>query len=264
MDHQEKYIRQIELPEIGVAGQERLRQAGVLVIGAGGLGCSALQYLASTGVGTLGIVDFDTIALSNLHRQILYTIQDVGAPKVTVAKKRLAQLNPECVINTYNTLLSSKNAQEIIQDYDLIIDATDMIPVRYIINDSCLELNKPFIYGAIYKYQGQVAVFNHQNGPTYRCLFPDPPKEKIQNCDQRGVLPVLPGIIGLMQATEAIKIITGLGTSLGGHLGLFDIATMQWERIKIKRKQPYKKSEVTELDRASLISSNYEQYKQKQ
>lgn len=238
MDSTDKYIRQIELPEIGLVGQKRLRQARVLVVGAGGLGCSALQYLASTGVGTLGIVDFDTIALSNLHRQILYTIEDVGAPKVTVAKRQLAKLNPECVINTYNSLLTSKNAQEIIRNYDLIIDATDMIPARYMINDACLELNKPFIYGAIYKYQGQVAVFNYKQGPTYRCLFPDPPKEKIQNCDQRGVLPVLPGIIGLMQATEAIKIIIGFGTTLSGYVGLFDLASMQWERIKIIKRAP--------------------------
>ena len=237
MDSQDKYIRQIELSEIGLVGQKRLEQARVLVVGAGGLGCSALQYLASTGVGTLGIVDFDTIAFSNLHRQILYTIKDVGAPKVTVAKRQLAQLNPECVINTYNSLLTSKNAPEIIRDYDLIIDATDMIPARYLINDICLELNKPFIYGAIYKYQGQVAVFNYKDGPSYRCLFPDPPKEKIQNCDQRGVLPVLPGIIGLMQATEAIKIIIGFGTTLSGYVGLFDLASMQWERIKIKKRE---------------------------
>jgi molybdopterin/thiamine biosynthesis adenylyltransferase len=238
VEQQDRYIRQIELPEIGTEGQSRLRNSRVLVIGAGGLGCSALQYLTTSGIGTIGIVDFDNVSLSNLHRQLLYTQEDIGAPKVTVAKIRLEQLNPDCTIHTYNALLTKKNAQGIIDNYDIIIDATDMIPARYLINDVCVAKNKPFVYGAIYKYQGQVAVFNHNGGPTYRCLFPEPGKDKIQNCDQRGVLPVLPGIIGLIQATETIKIITGLGTSLSGYLGLLDIATMQWERMRLKRKCP--------------------------
>ena len=232
-EYKEKYIRQIELPEIGTLGQERIFNSKVLVVGAGGLGCSALQYLTSMGVGTIGIVDFDRVSLSNLHRQILYSADDVGESKVNTAKKALHKLNPECIIYTYDVLLSKKNAASTISEYDLVIDATDMITARYLINDTCVALNKPFIYGAIYKYQGQVAVFNYNNGPTYRCLFPDEPKEQIQNCDQRGVLALLPGIIGLMQASEAIKLITGLGQPLSGVVGLFDMATMQWDRIKI-------------------------------
>ena len=239
-EDQEKYIRQIELPEIGTLGQERIFNSKVLVVGAGGLGCPALQYLTSMGVGTIGIADFDRVSLSNLHRQILYSADDLDESKVDMAKKALYKLNPKCVINTHDVLLSKKNAATIISGYDLVIDATDMIPARYLINDTCVALNKPFIYGAIYKYQGQVAVFNYQNGPTYRCLFPDEPKEKIQNCDQRGVLAVLPGIIGLMQASEAIKLITGFGEPLSGFVGLFDLANMQWDRIKISKKSTKK------------------------
>jgi molybdopterin/thiamine biosynthesis adenylyltransferase len=241
VNNNEKYIRQIQLPEIGYQGQEKLGAAKVLVIGAGGLGCPAMQYLVSSGIGTIGIVDFDRVAVSNLHRQILYSIDDVGALKVDIAKRQLEKLNPNCIIQKYDTMLSTENSMALIKDYDIIIDATDMISARYLINDTCLELQKPFVYGAVYKYQGQVAVFNLDNGPTYRCLFPNPPVSKIEDCNESGILPVLPGIIGLMQATETIKIITGLGNPLSGVVGLFDIKTMQWERITLSRKQPIKK-----------------------
>ncbi|WKV12439.1 HesA/MoeB/ThiF family protein [Marivirga harenae] len=233
----ERYIRQILLPEIGIEGQEKISTAKVLVVGAGGLGCPAMQYLASSGVGTIGIVDFDKVSASNLHRQILYSIDDIGVPKVDVAKRQLERINPNCIIKKYDVMLSTENAKTIINDYDIIIDATDMISSRYLINDTCLEMQKPFVYGAVYKYQGQVSVFNLNNGPTYRCLFPNPPISKIKDCNESGILPVLPGIIGLMQATETIKIITGLGNPLSGTVGLFDIKTMQWEHIKLSRKQ---------------------------
>jgi len=237
LENKEQYIRQIQLPEIGDRGQEKLFNAKVLVVGAGGLGCPALQYLVATGIGTIGIVDFDIVSLSNLHRQILYSREDIGELKVNVAKKQLAKINPNCKIMTYDAMLSAKNAATIIREYDIIIDATDMIPARYLINDTCIQLDKPFVYGAVYKYQGQVAVFNFENGPTYRCLFPDVPTSKIENCNDRGILPVLPGIIGLMQATETIKIITGLGKPLSGVVGIFDVKTMEWERISLFRKQ---------------------------
>ena len=241
MNNNERYIRQIILPEIGVEGQEKLASARVLVVGAGGLGCPAMQYLVSSGIGTIGIIDFDTVSVSNLHRQVLYSEEDIGSPKVDIAKRQLEKVNPNCNITTYHKILSSQNAAAIIGDYDIVIDATDMISSRYLINDTCLAMQKPFVYGAVYKYQGQVAVFNLDNGPTYRCLFPNPPVAKIEDCNGSGILPVLPGIIGLMQATETIKIITGLGTPLSGVVGVFDIKTMQWERIELSKKQTIKK-----------------------
>jgi len=213
----ERYQRQIILKEFGEAGQEKLLQSKVLVIGAGGLGCPALQYLAAAGTGTLGIVDDDVVSLSNLHRQVLYTTNDIGFPKAEKAKQILHQLNPEIDIVAYNQRLTTKNAFGIINSYDIIIDCTDNFSSRYMINDACVLLNKPFVFGAVSQFEGQVTIFNYQhaNGAgscNYRDLFPQPPKEgEVLNCAEAGVLGVLPGIIGAMQANETIKLITGIG-----------------------------------------------------
>lgn len=236
-----RYHRQILLPEIGPEGQKKINQARVLVVGAGGLGCPALQYLVGAGIGTIGIIDHDKVSLSNLHRQILFTTDDVGENKATTAQKRL-QLNNELVkITAYPESLNPNNALDLISDYHLILDCTDNIPTRYLINDACLLLNKPFIYGAIHQFEGQIAVFNHEDGPNYRDLFPTPPSGKsIPTCNQIGVLGVLPGIIGLYQATEALKIILNMGQILSGTLLSFNALTMQSYQIDIpKRKTAY-------------------------
>lgn len=219
----ERYQRQMILKEFGIAAQEKLLHSKVLVIGAGGLGCPALQYLAAAGIGTIGIVDDDIVALSNLHRQVLYNMNDIGLPKVLVAAEKLQQLNNEINIIPYNLRLTNQNALDIISEHDLIIDGTDNFSTRYMINDACVLLNKPFVYGAISTFEGQVALFNvnHNNkrGVHYRDLFPNPPKnDEVLNCAEAGVLGVLPGVIGTMQATETIKFITGIGKTLADKL----------------------------------------------
>lgn len=220
-----RYKRHILLPEIGIEGQEKLKKAKVLVIGAGGLGCPALQYLTAAGVGTIGIVDNDIIDESNLQRQILYTTEDVGKSKVETAKQRLSQLNPYTEFKAYNIRLISENALGIIENFDLVIDGSDNFSTRYLVNDACVIMKKPLVFGSIYKFEGQVSVFNFKNGPTYRCLFPDPPTDS-QSCSEIGVIGVLPGIIGSLQANEAIKIITEIGQVLSGKLLVFDALTM--------------------------------------
>jgi adenylyltransferase/sulfurtransferase len=216
----ERYQRQILLKEFGVAAQEKLLQAKVLVVGAGGLGCPVLQYLAAAGVGTIGIVDDDVVSLNNLHRQVLFSVDDIGLPKAEVAAKKLRALNDEINIHVYNERLDTQNALSIIGEYDIVLDGTDNFSSRYMINDVCVFLNKPLIYGAISKFEGQVAVFNVKNETTarainYRDLFPSPPKDdEVLNCADAGVLGVLPGIIGTMMANETIKLITGIGKPL--------------------------------------------------
>ena len=220
----ERYQRQLILKGFGERGQQKLLAAKVLVIGAGGLGCPALQYLVAAGVGNIGIVDDDTVALSNLHRQVLYTTQDIGFPKVTKSKERLQQLNPSVNITGYNERLTPQNALAIIEAYDIIIDGTDNFASRYMINDACVLLNKPLVYGAVSKFEGQVAIFNNASKKgtkpvNYRDLFPVPPKNgEVLNCAEAGVLGVLPGIIGTMQASETIKLITGIGEPLVNSL----------------------------------------------
>lgn len=217
------YQRQLSLPELGSEGQQKLRDARVLVIGAGGLGCPALTYLAAVGVGTLGIADFDRVEISNLHRQILFTVADVGRLKVEAAAEHLQFLNPYINITTYQEGLNRDNALAIAADYDLVVDGSDNFPTRYLVNDTCVLLDKPLVFGSIYKFEGQVSVFNYRGGPTYRCLYPTPPGEgEVPNCAEVGVLGVLPGIIGSLQAVEAIKIITGLGEVLAGKILLYD------------------------------------------
>lgn len=226
-----RYNRQTILPEIGDEGQEKLKKARVLVIGAGGLGCPVLQYLSTAGVGTIGIVDFDTIEIHNLHRQILYTEDHVGLPKASIAKKVLEKLNPLISIIAFEEKLTIENASLLIKDFDIIIDGSDNFKTRYLVNDICVDLDKTLVYGSILKFEGQIAVFNHNGSKNLRDLFPEMPDPKdVPNCNLNGVLGTLPGIIGNMMAHETIKLITGLPT-LKNELILFD--TLNWSFTKL-------------------------------
>lgn len=227
-----RYSRQMQLPEIGELGQLKIKQARVLVIGAGGLGCPILQYLAAVGVGNIGIVDFDKVELHNLHRQILYTENNIGQLKSTSAKTILENLNPHITIQTFEEKLSETNANEIIKNFDFIVDGTDNFTTRYIINDACVKINKPLIYGSIFKFEGQVAVFNHKNSKNLRDIFPEPPNpEDVPNCSLNGVLGTLPGIIGTMMAQETLKLILELPT-LNNELLLFDTLNLNFTKLK--------------------------------
>lgn len=236
-----RYSRHLLLPEIGVTGQEKLKNARVLVVGAGGLGCPVLLYLTAAGVGEIGIIDFDRIDESNLQRQILYTVEDIGKFKSEVSGDKLARQNPYVRFTIYTGQLNNKNALEIIGNFDIVVDGTDNFPTRYLVSDACTILDKPLIYGSIHRFEGQVSVFNSTNkngikGPTYRCLFPVPPtSESSPNCSAIGVLGVLPGIIGTMQANETIKLITGAGETLSGKLLLINALTMNFDMIEIQR-----------------------------
>lgn len=229
-----RYSRQLLLPGFGVEAQQKLQQARVLVIGAGGLGVPALQYLAGMGIGTIGIADGDVIMLSNLHRQVLYANDDVGKLKVKVAAQKLAALNPSINVITYQTAMTVSNALNVIAAYDVVIDATDNFAARYLINDACVLLDKPFVYGAVHQYEGQVSVFNFQQGPTYRCLYPvQPSPHEIPDCNTAGVLGVVPGIVGCHQALEAVKMIAGIGTTLSGYVQVFDFLHNDQYKIKL-------------------------------
>lgn len=236
-----RYSRQILLSDVGLAGQEKLKKASVLVIGAGGLGSPALLYLAAAGVGRLGIIDFDVVDVSNLQRQVLFNSADVGKPKAETAAERIRALNPTVSTDVYIEPLTSVNALEILSKYDLILDGSDNLPTRYLVNDACVLLNKPLIYGAVFQFEGQVSVFNvpvtdGTRGPNYRDLFAEPPPpEFVPSCSEGGVLGVLPGIIGTMQASEAIKIITGIGRSLSGRLLLFDALDFSTRMVNIRK-----------------------------
>ncbi|MFD2203299.1 molybdopterin-synthase adenylyltransferase MoeB [Shivajiella indica] len=237
-----RYNRHIIIPEFGLEAQKKLKKAKVLVVGSGGLGSPMLLYLAAAGVGTIGIIDFDVVDDSNLHRQVLFGVNEVGKPKVEAAKWRLEQINPYINIVVHNAQLSSQNAMEIIKDYDLVADGTDNFPTRYLVNDACVLLNKPNVYASIFQFEGQVAVFNYTDkngvlGPNYRDLYPTPPPPGlVPNCAEGGVLGVLPGIIGSLQALEVIKVITGVGEPLSGKLYTFDALTFQSRTFSIKRK----------------------------
>ncbi len=236
-----RYSRHILLNEFGLEGQKKLKTAKVLVIGSGGLGSPVLLYLAAAGVGTLGIVDFDAVDESNLQRQVLFGISDIGKPKVDIAKARIQELNPHVEVITYHTQLTSQNALKIIKDYDVIADGTDNFPTRYLVNDACVFLNKPNIYASIFQFEGQVSVFNYTDengilGPNYRDLYPTPPPPGlVPSCAEGGVLGVLPGIIGSMQASEAIKVITGIGKPLSARLLLFDALNFETRIVKFNR-----------------------------
>jgi molybdopterin/thiamine biosynthesis adenylyltransferase/rhodanese-related sulfurtransferase len=214
-----RYSRQIILPEIGITGQEKLKNARVLMIGAGGLGCPVLQYLGAAGVGEVGIIDDDVVDVTNLHRQILYSSADIGKLKANVAKEKLGLLNPHIVITAYPKRFTSGNAESIFKNYDLVIDGSDNFETRYLVNDTCVGLNKVLVFGSIFKFEGHVSVFNYHDGPDYRDLFPEaPPSDEVPNCVEIGVLGVLPGIIGTYMASEAIKIICDIGETLSGKL----------------------------------------------
>src|SRR5471032_3549820 len=231
-----RYSRHLIMPEVGVEGQKKLKASKVLCIGAGGLGSPAAMYLAAAGVGTLGIVDFDTVDFSNLQRQILHGTPDVGRSKLASAKDRLNALNPNVKIETYETALTSQNALELFAPYDVILDGTDNFPTRYLVNDACVLLGKPNAYGSIFRFEGQASVFATKDGPCYRCLYPEPPPPGlVPSCAEGGVLGILPGIIGLIQATEAIKLILGIGETLVGRLMLYDALAMRFRELKLRR-----------------------------
>lgn len=260
--YHERYQRQLILKGFGEPGQQKLLQAKVLVVGAGGLGCPALQYLAAAGTGTIGIVDDDVVALSNLHRQVLYTVKDIGLSKAEIAAQVLLQLNPEIKITAYNERLTTHNALTIFNGFDIIIDGTDNFATRYMINDACVLLDKPLVYGAISRYEGQVAVFNcyTDNNPeavNYRDLFPQPPKEEeVLNCAEAGVLGVLPGIIGTMMANETIKLITGMGKSLINQLLTYNALTNQVYQLTLSAGKETR-SLIPE-DKAAFLQTDYE------
>lgn len=233
-----RYSRHIILSEIGQKGQEKLSTSKVLVVGAGGLGCPVLQYLTAAGIGVLGIIDHDLVSITNLQRQVLYGTSTLGQNKAVAAKKRLQDLNDTIKINAYPEKLTHNNAKELFQQYDIIVDGTDNFAVRYLINDTSVITKKPVVYGAIHKFEGQVSVFNYRNGPSYRCLFPTPPNtDEIPNCSEVGVLGVLPGIIGSIQATEVIKIILGLGSILSGKLLYYNALTAHSTLLTVHRSE---------------------------
>ena len=232
----ERYGRHLLIPEVGVGGQQKLLEAKVLIVGAGGLGCPAALYLAAAGVGTIGIVDHDTISLSNLHRQILYATPEVGLLKTDITARNLKIRNPDINIQTYPLKLTCDNITEIFQNYEFVIDGTDNFTARYLVNDACLLLGKVNIYGSIYRWEGQSSVFGAKDGPCYRCLFPNPPSpDQIPSCAEAGVFGVLPGIIGLIQASETIKLILDTGDSLVGRLLIFNALAMKWTEIQINK-----------------------------
>ena len=231
-----RYARHLLLDEVGIEGQERLKNSAVLCVGAGGLGSPVLQYLAAAGVGRIGIVDHDTVELSNLQRQVLHGESVLGMSKVQSAEQRLHETNPHVEVHGFPVPLTSENALDILKEWDLIIDGTDNFPTRYLINDACELLNKPLIYGSIYKFEGQMSVFNVDGGPTYRDLFPTPPPPgAVPSCAEGGVLGVLPAVVGSIQATEALKVLLGIGTSLSGRLLLYNALSMQFQELKFSR-----------------------------
>lgn len=230
-----RYSRHLLLPEVGKEGQAKLSRAKVLVVGAGGLGCPTILYLAAAGIGTIGICEFDSIDLSNLQRQILYTSDEVGAPKLEKAAARAGSLNPLVDLKLHREKISADNVMKIVEQYDVIIDGTDNFTTRYLLNDACVFLHKPYVYGAIYRFEGQVSVFA-PSGPCYRCLYPEAPQgEAIPNCAEGGVLGVIAGVIGTLQTTEALKLVLGIGTSLCGRLQLFDALEGRFDFLNVKR-----------------------------
>jgi molybdopterin/thiamine biosynthesis adenylyltransferase/rhodanese-related sulfurtransferase len=231
-----RYGRHLIIPEVGMEGQRKLKAAKVLVIGTGGLGAPSSLYLAAAGVGTLGLVDFDTVDETNLHRQILFNEGDIGKSKVLAAKRRLLEANPNTSIKVYEERLTSQNALDLFRDYDVVVDGTDNFPTRYLTNDACVILGKPNVYASIFRFEGQATVFDARKGPCYRCLYPKPPPPGlVPSCAEGGVLGVLPGLVGLIQATETIKLIIGKGEPLIGRLLVFDALGMSFEELRIRK-----------------------------
>jgi len=231
-----RYSRHLIMPEVGMEGQLKLKQARVLCIGTGGLGAPLGLYLAAAGVGQLGLVDFDVVDFTNLQRQVLFGSSDVGRPKITAAADRLRNLNPDIRIDAIEERLSSENALELFRDYDIIVDGTDNFPTRYLVNDACVLLGKPNVYGSIFRFEGQITVFGYPDGPCYRCLYPEPPPPGlVPSCAEGGVLGVLPGIVGTIQAAETLKLIIGKGQPLIGRLLLFDALGMKFRELKLRK-----------------------------
>ena len=276
-EERERYSRHFVLPGFGEAEQYKLKNSSVAVVGAGGLGCPVLQYLVAAGVGSILIIDHDVVSLSNLQRQILYSVDDLNLPKATVGATKLSRLNPNVKITTYTSKIDASNALKLLEGFDVMVDCTDNFSTRYLLSDASVLLNIPLVYGSIFRYEGQVAVFNFNNGPTYRDLYPLPPlSDSVPSCEAGGVLGVLPGIIGSIQANEVIKIITGIGTTLSGKLLALDAATMETQIFQIPNKNQSKKifglidyddfcntqkktthmKEVTVQELKSLIDSN--------
>ncbi len=235
-DDLSRYSRHIILPEVGLEGQRKLKAARVLCVGTGGLGSPLAFYLAAAGVGTLGLVDFDVVDASNLQRQIIHSTKDIGRKKLDSAEEKLKALNPALNVVKHETMLTSANALEILQDYDIVADGTDNFPTRYLVNDACVLLGKPNVYGSIFRFEGQASVFATKTGPCYRCLYPEPPPPGlVPSCAEGGVLGILPGLVGVMQATEVIKLILGKGNSLVGRLLLVDALDMKFRELKLRR-----------------------------
>src|SRR4051795_3373742 len=235
-DEIKRYSRHLIMPEVGVDGQRRLKAGSVLCIGAGGLGSPAAMYLAAAGVGRIGIVDFDVVDFSNLQRQVLHGTADVGRLKLHSARDRLRAINPEVRLDLHETRLSSANALSLFEPYDVVIDGTDNFPTRYLVNDACVLLKKPNVYGSIFRFDGQASVFAPPRGPCYRCLYPEPPPPgEVPSCAEGGVLGILPGLIGCIQATEAVKLILGTGAPLIGRLLLYDALQMKFQEFKVRR-----------------------------
>ncbi|MBW4614660.1 MAG: molybdopterin-synthase adenylyltransferase MoeB [Desmonostoc vinosum HA7617-LM4] len=234
-DDYERYSRHLILPEVGLEGQKRLKAASVLCIGTGGLGAPLLLYLTAAGIGRIGIVDFDVVDTSNLQRQVIHSTSWVGKPKIQSAKERILEINPYCQVDLYETRLSSENALDILAPYDIVVDGTDNFPTRYLVNDACVLLNKPNVYGSIFRFEGQATVFNYEGGPNYRDLYPEPPPPgMVPSCAEGGVLGILPGIIGVIQATETVKIILKKGNTLSGRLLLYNALEMKFRELKLR------------------------------
>ena len=230
-----RYARHLSLPEVGRQGQTRLKNSRVLIVGVGGLGSPVALYLAAAGVGTLGLVDFDEVDITNLQRQILHGTEEIGKPKLESAKRRISSVNPNVHIVKHSCRLDSHNALEILENYDVVVDGTDNFPTRYLVNDACVLLGKPNVYGSIFRWEGQVSVFAKDEGPCYRCLFREPPPPGlVPNCAEAGVLGVLPGVVGSLQALEVIKLILDEGDSLVGRLLIFDALELKWREVKLK------------------------------
>lgn len=231
-----RYARHIILPEVGSEGQKRLKRARVLIVGAGGLGSPTSMYLAAAGVGTLGLIDFDIVDASNLQRQIIHGTSDIGSTKLESAAATIHEINPHVHVERYPVRLTSENALDILRDYEVVIDGTDNFPTRYLVNDACVLLGKPYVYGSIFRFEGQNAVFSTEGGPCYRCLFAEPPPPgMVPSCAEGGVLGVLPGIVGTIQAMETIKLLLGLGETLAGRLLIFDALRMRFRDLRIRR-----------------------------
>ena len=231
-----RYSRHLIMPDVGMDGQLKLKAASVLCIGAGGLGSPVAMYLAAAGVGRIGIVDFDVVDHSNLQRQVIHGTPDVGRPKLDSARDRLNALNPEVKVETHDVALSSQNALELLADYDIIVDGTDNFPTRYLVNDACVILGKPNVYGSIFRFEGQASVFATKEGPCYRCLYPEPPPPGlVPSCAEGGVLGVLPGVIGTIQATEAVKLIMGVGEPLVNRFMIYDALRMRFRELKLRK-----------------------------